>query len=1179
MMFGVQAYAQNVTISPSSGSLIAGLTYTGEVGFQNGWSSLWRHEQLPLTLTVSDKPDLTEGGVLQDPAGNISLDTSQNLFVLMSGAPVTTKFHMNISLPKGYRFTGYRIVLLNNVNGKTVNNMTYTTQDKTLYETASDFNIGKALATTGNMPRTNETREYVIERTSMTEDDMGNNLYFILDHYTSGYYGVTMKSCELYFTAEGDFNCMVEPGSPTELVAEGVNMIAAPFLTNKLDLGPISPNTKAGVTYFSYDYRNVKELTANNYLYEASAVTADNKLPATAGTGNIQALKNGDNFYYALGNSTYWIETPTSTTSQDDVEIPLGYRITGAKLKYHFGEAAGESTINANGLNVFHITYNNRYLQANGSWGTTKTNWTLTSQGYLKSGNYYLYNYKQGNTYTVYSTTRSSRASVYTLEGNYFTTQTNNGKGYLSYTSNGNVQITAASTNAATKENSSTGTYTNPAFTPGAYTLVVYDKDGSTVHTTMQVDAGTPDGEVFVKGMNNDAFKFEIQGLPEGAKALVTFELMMQALNPFINSMDIVCTSTQNPTNRLVQQFTSNDFQVAGGSFLFYIPSEFFEGVPLEDQKCTFTFENLYSKYGDESYDNGTNLKSRYFFVKSPYYKDFGDGKQYVATGDEEASTKIHTSMCGDKPFNYSNAAALDPNSGSTEPAALEEYPYSEALYVEQGGTFTENIELGVNDDAKDCYLFTGDETRWNIAPTTALEHRYFAYYLMNVDLDIKDYDAKCELTKLYDSTFHETADGDSEAPMYGGKFLAYEKGTTTLVPSNQAFLPVNMMVQALRDALAEVDATAKQLLYLDYTHLYSVAVGTDAEVQEIVDKLNPNCLVYFPERSYYNGDNFTQKTKSGNFRACKDIVITDKQPFYAPYAISIPAENHVRYTRQITVPKNGKVASATVVLPFNIKLNAEGLHTNDTDDGTSFYINTMAPGNCLSLENNAAGSPEDYKAKAHFERYTETLTLPNTPYMVEVVKAPADENISFTITQKGSIIAATKDSEMNTTDYTFEGETAVGTMEGASYTFKNYGSYAGKKLDKNGSIFYFAGNMYLNSHNLRPEYTHVKVYPFRAYYLYQTSGGGAKVMNSFFVEYGANTGATGITDVSSNPDLAVSASNGNITIAAAKDQNVRINSVSGAAIVNMEMMAGQTRTVAVPKGMYIVNGVKIIVK
>lgn len=97
--------AQNVTISPNSGKLVAGFTYDIEIGFEHGWSSLWRHNQLPLTLTVSDKTDLVEGGQLKDPAGNISLDASQGQYVVMGGKTVTTS--MNISLPK--RFSLYRL--------------------------------------------------------------------------------------------------------------------------------------------------------------------------------------------------------------------------------------------------------------------------------------------------------------------------------------------------------------------------------------------------------------------------------------------------------------------------------------------------------------------------------------------------------------------------------------------------------------------------------------------------------------------------------------------------------------------------------------------------------------------------------------------------------------------------------------------------------------------------------------------------------------------------------------------------------------------------------------------------------------------------------------------------------------------------------------------------------------
>ena len=85
-----QAVAQNVTISPTTGKLVAGLTKEGEVGFQNGASSLWRHEQLPLTMLLSDDSELTASGQLKVPAGDISLDEKQGMYVITGGETVKT---------------------------------------------------------------------------------------------------------------------------------------------------------------------------------------------------------------------------------------------------------------------------------------------------------------------------------------------------------------------------------------------------------------------------------------------------------------------------------------------------------------------------------------------------------------------------------------------------------------------------------------------------------------------------------------------------------------------------------------------------------------------------------------------------------------------------------------------------------------------------------------------------------------------------------------------------------------------------------------------------------------------------------------------------------------------------------------------------------------------------------
>ena len=1164
-------HAQNVTISPSSGKLVAGLTYDGEIGFQNGWSSLWRHNQLPLTLTVSDKNLITESGVLKDPAGDIILDVTQNLYVLMSGSPLTTEFHMGISLPKGYRFTGYRIVLLNNKNGESIGGLNVTGMDKVFYETGENFDFNNYKKKTDNMPAQNEAKEYVIERTSMTETDMGNNLYFLMHHTKAGFYAVTMKSCELYFTAEGAFDANVNPGKPTNIISEGVNMVGSAFMTSKLDLGKIEPHTKNGVTFYSYDFNKVKELTAQNWLYQEDAVTADKKLPTTAGSGSIQALKNGNNLYYALGNNTYYIETPTSTKSQDGTNIPLGYRITGAKIKYHYGTEAGSQYVNENGDGQSvsgNIKFGSLYLRQNATWGSKQGTWEFTEDGKLRnkksdwsSKYYYLKVDRTDNTYYIRSTTKASEASTFSISGN----RIKYGNLFLVHTDYNNPQLTTSDANAATWNPSPNNNVLNPAFKPSPYTLKIYKTNKDNVTQTVNVTEGD-DSEVVLTNLNNDAIKFQVEGLAEGTKALITFELTLEALNPFINSIDIVCHSLAENGPTLMQQFTSNDFQVAGGKFIFYVPQDFFGGG---EQKCRFTFENLYSKYGDNTYGNADPHHARYFFVKSPYYNTY-NGQQYSTTGNEPAADKIHSEMCGDKPFKYSNIDELDPNtSGGT--TTLEEYPYSEALYMSQGGSFSSNIVLAVNDE-KPCYLFTADETRWNIAPTTAWEHRYYAYYLMDLKLETKDYVAKCELTKLYNTTCYNNG-AEADLPMYGGVFKALDAVTGAEIPSESAYLTVPMMKQALIDELAGVGATGKQVLYLDYTNLYSVHIPEKTEMDAMKAELNPNCLIFFPVRSSFNEDNYIQKKLSGAFLSCRNIVITDRQPFYSPYKITVPAENYATYTRQITIPKNGKVANATLILPFALDLQA-GTHTN-RDNLCSFTVSKMNASNCLAIAESDDNTPLNYIGNAYFSPITESKTEANVPYMVEVLKAPTDNAISFIATQYGAEVISTTNMA---SDYTFMGESATGTIAGSTYNFTNYGSYSGKKVNRDEQIFYFSRNMYLNSKNLHPSLQYVYVYPFRSYYKYSGSA-GAKDLTALNVLYGENDIPTGIDEAAEKPDMAVIVGSRTLTFATTTDRQILVLRTDGTMVNRLSMKAGETRTITLPAGVYIVNGKKIIVK
>ena len=568
----------------------------------------------------------------------------------------------------------------------------------------------------------------------------------------------------------------------------------------------------------------------------------------------------------------------------------------------------------------------------------------------------------------------------------------------------------------------------------------------------------------------------------------------------------------------------------------------------------------------DETYGKGTNGNARNYFVKSEYYNTYGDGQQYEATGNEDASTKVSTSECGDKAFKYNNAADLDASGTTKDATTLEEYPYSEASYKTQGGTFTSDIVLAVN-NSMDCYLFTGDETRYNIAPTTAMEHRAYAFYLMQIDLQVKDYNAKCKLTKVYDHTFYGSG---TDKPMYGGVIKAYDNDDKE-VPVEQAYVTVEMMKKALEEAEANEKITSDQILYLDFTNLYSVVVEDQKKLDELKEGLNPNCLIFFPVNTIYAKDNYVSKTKSGGFRACKNIVITDKQPFYSPYKITVPAENYATYTRYMTNPMNGKDPYATIVLPFSIELN-NGIHT---DEDSEFELRQMTANGCLSNDTETGSEGKDFWGKASFVVVSEPRTTPNKPYMVVMKQFSEGDTINFKISQKGSDISATTD-RMNE-DYTFTGEQATGQLNDANYTFTNYGSYCGKKLPKGDGWFYFAKGKFYNSKNLSEKYDYVYVLPYRAYYAYK-SNNQAKDMAGFEVSFDEPTSIE-MLPVAINNGLNIETSKGSLTLTALRTMPVSIVAASGVLVWKAKVESGQQETVALPSGLYIVNGKKVIIR
>ena len=1185
-----QGVAQNVTIDLVHGSLLAAVTDENESGFAQGYRALWRHEQLALSMTGTDRDGLTTSGEVLEPSAVFG---QRNGKITIVGGRRPS--YIVVSLPKGYRITGYTLVLANDLvganvgtgnfasindndeplnNGQTATMRFYETKawpdnqtnsghasrtgcDNSGYnanqvryiETGTDWQNGQigqvqsdilATATNGDDIDINPSdagKKYTISRTSQSPDDMGNQIYFrLVKNYC--FYGLTIESFEIRFTAEGTFTANVKP---TEASDVAVSMDRSPFKTNKIDIGEMKNHTQPGSNNqaFSYTWEEVKDLDAFNYIYQDDALKTDaslgGKVPADeATTKNITKVDNGGgNLYYGLKNDIYFVEPPIEIENSAHNMVPIGYRIVGGAINYALGSE------------------------------------------------------------------------------DYF--------------------------------------------------IQLYDRTGAKITTAdglIEVNSSNPTGRKDLGILNNDAIKFEILGSQTdgsfsttGGKALITVDLYLQALNPYIDKMDIVCHDDRDVL-QLTQTFTADNFSVAGDRFIFYVPADY------GNEWLNFTFSGLYSKYGDETYYNGGEGAARYSFVRSPYFITVdgdGDGGLYNNTAysaDHTYTDKVYTVDAGKYRFKFNNAEDLAA-AGNNATGTFTEYPFSVSKYLttKNPGDKTATPAIEPSDDLGtfiECklhaqeaksgtyYVFTADETRWNIAPTDGWQHRYYAFYRMEIELRAKTFSPKLTWKKIYDKTFYNDGEEDKEDSMWGLEldveeengqkvtgYLTYQEIIDNIIgreetlwkegdehlPSPDAVGTVkySAIASKLDNTNTNAPADIKQILYIDGTPLYAMLNSSQYSdvktLEDLKELLNPNALVFLPENTTSTLDNVAYETKSTSsttgLQAGKDIVLTDKLPFYTPYDIQVDAANRATYTRVLTQPDYGQDVNATVMLPFTLTLE-DGLHTNE-DGKCSFTVNTMKTDAQMAT---VEGSGVNY-GTAYFEPLTTSVTEANKPYMIKVQKidGSVSENntISFIATQKGSSIVKTPafdETPTGTSEITnktepifsgklIQGETAQAEYGDDNYDFVNYASYSGGKFDRavSENVFYFWKNKYVDLHTLWPRtQQYLMSYPFRGVYTYSTSAAGAKLMNGFYISYDLDEmesvgSTTGLEGLGTKADMMIRSGRGFITITATTDQKFAIRTLNGMIFENVSVSGGNTTTVSLPAGIYIVNNTKITVK
>lgn len=1155
---GMAAAAQTVSISPKTGNVISAASYSDESHLRD-FGGVWVHNQLPMTLVTSDKSDLMESGMMKEHANNVGV--VGGFLVFASGESASIVNHMSLSLPKGYRFTSYKIVMDYEKDSKA---------PSTFKEMDGTFKNPKGSSVTVS----SGDKGKILQRTSLNNTDMGNILYFYQEH-TDGMARVKVTSFVVTFECTDKFNESLHAGVTG--LANPVSCIALPFQTHRTDLGEIEETTKQGYKSYKYNYQNVKDLSADFLLYDQAGVVNGTAVAGTVGDGAISSVYyNGQLTFVGLKNNTYWLETPTDAITQNGKRTPVGYRIVGARLLY----ANNAKSIGfQKGENICITDGNGKYMNYQLKFTTTKVQWTYDVDGKVstRSGNetYYL-RHDTGPwwnpTVSLKTTTNRSEASVYNTKGlNLFYGSVENAY-VISYDASGNAVYDEDPKNNAEVVNANPTPETSTGFT-----IKLFDKTGEAVAQQAKVDANHVEGNLVLEKINNDAIKLQIEGLEDGQKAFVCFQVQLEALNPYIDKMDITCTQPSGE-QALKNQYLADDFTIGtDGKVDFGVPTNF------GTTGLRFAFDGLHSKSADETYPAGqVGKNSRYHFVKSDYYEFIGENLQAHRSeaANYDYTKKVRVEVAGDKAFYCNNSDKFKAGTTGSGTFYYEEYRYTNAAYNKQGGHWNEMV-ANSGDDYVKRYIVVCDETRYNIAPTTTPRHAIYAYYSTDLKLTTVDYTPEITYTKVYDDAVIPTG---PDKNYYVGATLTLKSKDGTALPEGTGYAFTKQIIDQINADIAAPKANApvdaNHILYFDASKVNSLLFSSNnaawGQLEDLKSKLGKNALIFLPTGVTDNHDNVASKSLSGDdFIAENNIVLEDQWPFFSPYDIRINAANEVSYKRFVA-NNNDTKKWVSIVMPFTVAINAEtGQYTNE-DDKCDFTFYKMNATNAFSKPN-PSGELIFTDIVGHFSPYAGvSTTQPNDAYIVRIDRAAMTEKeakLMFILRQRGSTIVKTP------VGRTIQGAASSGTVDGQNMDLIPQATFSGAEVDKTKGIFYFNKDKFVSSRALEMSNT-VKVLPFRSYY--DCTGTGTRNIRYINISLEPNNDPTDIQEVTTdatNAGFVFSAQAGQLTVKATKDLRVNVRNVSGQTIDVKALKAGESHSVKLPSGIYVVNGTKVMVR
>lgn len=716
----------------------------------------------------------------------------------------------------------------------------------------------------------------------------------------------------------------------------------------------------------------------------------------------------------------------------------------------------------------------------------------------------------------------------------------------------------------------------------GDFKATPYARDNS-VMEGHQLKEGDDAYTVELSNLNNDAIHFSISDLAEGQSALYNVNLKLMPLNPEVQNLSVASKfgsdKIQNATSFKSVNYVFND----GEAVTLLAP----EG----QSTCSVDFLNAYNEEGTLWYSGGGNENtpqggySNYFLVNS----EADQGGVTDVLLDVTKSPRTEATQAGTNGLKFTNIEELYntnlKDSVANGPEKLIDNPFSkeEAGYAE--------ATLDVDGAAKTFYIYSADQPTFNIMPEGAgVKHIDYRYYTLKVACKSQKEKPAVTITPIYHETLKAQNHKNTAIASDGGtadKSLTFYGVTVKAKLAEgegqaQGYLTSNDIVEAIKTAVADKakeDAGFKfkegdelrGCLYIDMSSLRR----TDNDAFDYVFHLSTadNCLYFM-----YNGfsrENVTNTmalaADGKTFEADGNVVVYDQQPFFSPYDFNT-AQYTVTYEREGTVQKEGgvkeRVKNMAVVLPFDVSLDGSGkLKTaSDATDNNVTYHNITSSGTLEGVGNQGQGLTYGILADP---ATGVTTANANSPYYVTTEGDGFTYNIHGAQFRKTGTVAS--DNNVSFADMT----RTNGTWTGHG-TYAGVQPKAGKAQDALKGMWYFSQDLFWNADNLVNN-DHVNIRPFRAYFTTtdKTSASQAKVVFSL------NDIVTGIGSVASGNGngLAVSAGRGSLTLTAGGATGFGVYTVAGSLVAKGALSAGESRSVALPQGVYVVNGVKVVVK